>query len=46
VPAKNIHLYDLRLKLRTAPPGTTVFFKVLNAAGKTRDVLIILRDLI
>jgi len=46
IPAKQIQLYDLREKLRNDPPGTTVFFRVKNAAGKARDVLVILRDLI
>ena len=46
VPAKNIHLYELRERLRNDPPGTVVNFTVANAAGKKRIVHIVLRDLI
>ena len=46
VPAKDIHLYDLRARLRNAAPGTAVEFIVRNAAGKTRNVRVVLRDLI
>ncbi len=46
VPAKDIHLYDLRARLRDAAPGTAVAFKVMDASGARRSVQIVLRDLI
>ncbi|HEY1631838.1 MAG TPA: aspartyl protease family protein [Rhizomicrobium sp.] len=42
VPAARIHLYDLRRRLRTDPPGTAVTFAVKGG----QDVKMTLRDLI
>ncbi|HXL98430.1 MAG TPA: aspartyl protease family protein [Rhizomicrobium sp.] len=44
-PAKTIHLYDLRQRLRDDAPGTVVTFSVKNG-GQARDVAVTLRDLI
>ena len=44
-PVADMHLYDLRHKLRNAPPGTVVSFKILSGT-KTKTVKITLRDLI
>jgi hypothetical protein len=44
-PAGSIHLYELRQRLRNDPPGTNVALSV-KRGGKTKDVSIVLRDLI
>ncbi len=46
VSTKNIHIYELRERLRNTPPGTAVNFMVTNSSGKKRTVRIVLRDLI
>ena len=43
--AKDIHLYDLRAKLRNDAPGTVVTFTV-KRGGETKDIAVALRDLI
>jgi S1-C subfamily serine protease len=45
VPSSNIHLYDLRLRLRDDPPGTIVTLAV-QRGGETKSVKLTLRDLI
>jgi len=44
-PVADIHLYDLRRKLRNNPPGTVVTFRIRSKA-KFKTVKITLRDLI
>lgn len=44
-PATDIHLYDLRKRLRTDNAGTVVTFKVARG-GETKDIKVTLRDLI
>jgi len=45
VPATDIHLYDLRQRLRNDPPGTAVTFTIKRGT-KTRTAKVVLRDLI
>lgn len=44
-PAVEIHLYDLRQRLRNDPPGTVVNF-VIKRGAKIETVKVTLRDLI
>ena len=44
-PAADIHLFDLRQRLRDEAPGTVITFAV-KRAGRTRDVRVTLRSLI
>ncbi|HTQ13407.1 MAG TPA: aspartyl protease family protein [Rhizomicrobium sp.] len=44
-PAKDIPLYQMRMQMRDSAAGTTVTFRVRNAAG-THDTEVTLRDLI
>jgi S1-C subfamily serine protease len=43
--ALDIHLYDLRQRLRDDPPGTVVSFTV-KRGEKTQTIKVTLRDLI
>jgi S1-C subfamily serine protease len=44
-PALDIHLYDLRQRLRDDPPGTVVSFTVKRGEN-TKTIKVTLRDLI